>query len=372
MRPTIALLLGFAVIGVASGQPAANPAAPHPRYHLTDPGPGPNGTVSIGRGLSPSGQIAGCWTMPGGHNVPNHAWLWDGEFIQLWSAAPNGDSEAKAINGKNQVVGWVTYRGAVVTCNHAALWLEDKATDLNGQQSDAGTAVAINDAGEIVVTSMKRLAGGEWQPRAYVWKNGKETNLEPLADLPGCNPVAINARGVVVGKCSHGAARLRAVRWEGGKPFDLGLLPQCLNAQATAINDAGQIVGTCWGKLTLHHEEHQADGGVSVRSWTTREGPLHPFLWENGKMRELPRLEGDTTPHAINNKGQIVGSVSDEERRHPRAVLWENGKLLDLNDLIPAGTGWTLRDAVAVNDRGQILVDALGKGRAQCLLLTPN
>ena len=54
----------------------------------------------------------------------------------------------------------------------------------------------------------------------------------------------------------------------------------------------------------------------------------------------------------MNNHGQIVGSASHPEVAH--AFLWEDGAMLDLNDLLPEGHGWTLLHATAINDDGYI------------------
>jgi hypothetical protein len=56
------------------------------------------------------------------------------------------------------------------------------------------------------------------------------------------------------------------------------------------------------------------------------------------------------------------------------AFIYQNGTFQDLNNLIPAGSGWELTDAVAVNDNGQILVDATSttSGQDHALLLTPT
>ena len=45
-------------------------------------------------------------------------------------------------------------------------------------------------------------------------------------------------------------------------------------------------------------------------------------------------------------------------RVRSRAFLYERGKMVNLNDLIPAGSGWLLDAALDINDRGQILVSA--------------
>jgi hypothetical protein len=47
--------------------------------------------------------------------------------------------------------------------------------------------------------------------------------------------------------------------------------------------------------------------------------------------------------------------------------------LVNLNTLIPAGTGYTLTDALAINDSGQILRDATNaSGIERAVLLSPK
>jgi len=49
------------------------------------------------------------------------------------------------------------------------------------------------------------------------------------------------------------------------------------------------------------------------------------------------------------------------------------GALVDLNTLVPANCGFTITDAVAINDSGQILCDATNaSGDEHAILLTPQ
>src|SRR5258708_37923513 len=76
---------------------------------------------------------------------------------------------------------------------------------------------------------------------------------------------------------------------------------------------------------------------------------------------------------AVNGHGQVVGS-SLNSKGESRAVIWENGKITDLNDLIPGATGLVLTRATAINNRGQIVVEqqTQSDGPTKSFLLTPR
>jgi hypothetical protein len=54
------------------------------------------------------------------------------------------------------------------------------------------------------------------------------------------------------------------------------------------------------------------------------------------------------------------------------AVLWENGKTLDLNSFVPQGTDLTLNEAFFINERGEISgFGTLSNGDQHAFLLIP-
>lgn len=89
-------------------------------------------------------------------------------------------------------------------------------------------------------------------------------------------------------------------------------------------------------------------------------------------MTDLGTLKGGSSyANDINDAGQIVGSSQVSKALDFHAVVWDGGKLYDLNTLIHARSGWTLRDAVAINNCGQIAGSGVHSGRRRAFLLTP-
>jgi probable HAF family extracellular repeat protein len=80
-------------------------------------------------------------------------------------------------------------------------------------------------------------------------------------------------------------------------------------------------------------------------------------IWENGKIKDLGRVDTDacSRAYALNERGQVVGGSGDCHS-FLHAFVWEDGgSVLDLNTLIPPGSGLQLTNAININDRGEIL-----------------
>ncbi len=56
----------------------------------------------------------------------------------------------------------------------------------------------------------------------------------------------------------------------------------------------------------------------------------------------------------INDLGQVV-DFSSATDGNMHAFLYSSGKMTDLNSLLPAGSGWTLESALAINGAGDIV-----------------
>jgi probable HAF family extracellular repeat protein len=246
--------------------------------------------------------------------------------------------------------------------------------------ADHSWAFDINEAGQV--------AGQVLLPennafRALLWQGGNKLLLSDIVSYAS----GINNLGQVVGhEVPDYYISTRAVLWEDGEMRDLNVGG---GSMAADINDAGQVVGSYTPDLF---------------------GPSTAFLWQNEVTTFLPDLGGYGRANAINAAGQIAGDASHPDTNKYHAVLWENGAVLDLgaqasltsrandindlgqvvgfeegrgavlwddlllrdlNSLIPPGSGWDLREASGINNKGQIVGQGVYNGQSRAFLLSP-
>jgi len=177
----------------------------------------------------------------------------------------------------------------------------------------------------------------------FLWQNGAMTGLGSLGGTT-TYALRINASGEVIGFSDTAAGVSHAFLWQNGAMTDLGTLSGGGASSANAINASGLIVGTS----------------------TDASGATHAVTWSGGKIGELPGLAGSAGDVAsdVNAQGVIVGTSNGE------AVAWQNGVIVDLNSLLPAGSGWKLTTATAVNDAGQVIGQGTDNGAAAAFELT--
>lgn len=263
---------------------------------------------------------------------------------------------AAAINNRGQIVG---FRGSgFVSANtewnvHAYLWQGGKRTDLGTPvRTSQIYAYGINDAGQIV---------GSAYSSPMFWAAGKKIHLPPLVKNPRyttlpCEALGINNAGLIVGYGSTARVEHQPVVWQNRRLRRLDLLPGCREGEAVAINTRGDIVGAC-----------------SLRRYGR---PRRACVWVNNLPHALGALRADmdAEARAINAQGQVVGFTGAEvkKRWRTRGFVWQNGRLTDLNALLPPHSGWTLESAAGINDRGQIVGSGTHNGRLRGFLLTPH
>lgn len=191
-------------------------------------------------------------------------------------------------------------------------------------------------------------------------------------------PMAINNANLIAGQAGYIAldtlsTTIHASVYDGVATIRLGdTHPFYGQSIATAINDTGHVAGYVYGNFKLSGFPYvQPEAALWINGVITLLGTLtpSPFI-----------IQGPITEaHAINNLDQVVGVAAQGPEiggggpHIPAAFLYSNGILSDLNTLIPAGTGFTLQDAVGINDAGLILVNGVdGNNQPHSFLLTPT
>ena len=125
-----------------------------------------------------------------------------------------------------------------------------------------------------------------------------------------------------------------------------------------AINASGQVTGdSVLSTLVQVPCPPQRYGGPQK----CFKHPDDAFVWSNGTMTDLG---SNFSPAAVNDSGVIVGGQ----------FVYNGGTLQNLNNLIPAGSGYQIQNATGINDNGQIVANATDTATNQghALLLTPN
>jgi probable HAF family extracellular repeat protein len=211
--------------------------------------------------------------------------------------------------------------------------------------------LAIGPSGAIVGTDLTGIVG-----QFLIWEPGAEPR--PLTNGTykaawGGRIIGANARGDILASIGEdgpesSSALYRTGRlWRNDSPVDLGQLNPSVPMRTlpTAWNTRGQVVG--WSPV------------AEIRRLGDNGYPSHPFLWENGVMRDLGILGsspcgepvecGGGIATAINIHGTVVGQSSTKGSQI-RAFIWQNGEMRDLGPFPGQNT-----NALAINDRGQVL-----------------
>jgi probable HAF family extracellular repeat protein len=384
-----ALSLG-PTLGYAQEQSGTQKQKPQQvRYAVTDLGPvgGPPGQPIT---ITSSGLISGVAAMPDG---TEHAILWyKGLEADIGTHGLGGlNSVAFGGNDSVQAVGeaetstpdpngedFCGFRAlglpsAGSTCL-PFLWQNGVMNPLPTLGGNNGAANQINNRGEAAGVAENSTADTACpapqvlQFKPVIWKRGAVTELRTVAEDPDGVAFAINDNGQAVGGsgvCAPFSQQLyinlqslHALLWQKGKVTDLGNLGgdgYGFGNLALNVNSSGQAVG---------FSDLAGDAG------------FHGFLWSKTTgMQDLGTLPGDANSSAvgINDAGEVVG-ISLDANFNPRAFVRRNGRMKDLNALVPGDSPLFLLLACSINSHGEIIGLAVEKstGEAHGFLAIPK
>jgi len=281
-------------------------------------------------GINDQDQVIGTATLGGGV-------VWqDGQITTLGEVSGDSSAQVLGLNDEGQIVG----ASNSATTNHPVLWQNGALTQLSllGPSYNA-RAFGINDQ-DVIVGSTRTSADLD---QAFSEQNGTTTLLGNLAGGGAYNATMLNSRAMAINDsdqiAGYGLATgnvYHAILWQNGIVTDLGTLNGGTTSEATAISSTGTVVGFS----------------------TDSNGVYQAVAWQNEAIQELPGLQsnGNSAAYGINESGQVVGSsdIYTALGWVEHAVLWQNGTLIDLNNYVPANSGWVLNIAEGINDNGEI------------------
>jgi hypothetical protein len=316
--------------------------------------------------------------------------VWDDGVLTY--LPPNGaesdcDTQATAMGPEGHVAGMEVCFDTGSAVKRYLLWLgNDVVADLSSFSTPARTESAeeffppflnaVDATGAVVGHATFRdldapLEGPDFVRGAVVWSGGSVSwagVASPGADGVQCPKDHswawdVNGSGQLVG-WHHGATTCyQAFVFDGATTVAIPKLETTSSAldsnvsEALAVNEAGEVVGFSSVDCDVLYPGHC--------------GNRHAFHWDVGVLTDLhPNDPGWTSSMAtaLDDRGRIVGFVSDATLNTRRPVIWwGSGEWAFLEDLVRTGDGVNcLHTPVAIDDAGRIVV--VGPG-GTCLLI---
>lgn len=318
-------------------------------YTFTDLGAlGTNG-FSVAKGVNATAQVSGS-AGTNNSNSSEVSFYSDGTMTG-WGTLGGDSGIGNAINASGQVAGYSTDASGTY---RAFLAANGRLTDIGDLGGGSAVAYGINDLDQVVGSAV--TSDGSNHP--FLYSDGKMIDLGTLGSPNGGSwwnsAQGVNNSGQVTGTSYTATSGFFAFLWSKGKITKMGTLGGPYS-QGYAINNKGQVTGIAYLK----------------------NGAAHAFIANCAtcRLKDLGAfgIGGTSWGFGINDSGVVVGMATCTCNAGQLAFVYSNGKLQDLNKLIPAGTGWSLIEADSINDAGQIVGTAMKKnGEEHGFLLTPQ
>jgi len=243
--------------------------------------------------------------------------------------------------------------------------LEYKVRDLGwiGSNYSEVAAFATTDSDMILGSG---VSGQDNKTYFAVWdKDGNLTALERIGTSSEASD--INSSGTIVGYADMSSNDYYAVVWDATGAVTRTIGP----GSANAINDTGQILlydmsgylvlnpdGTSYGLNNIPGYRSSSPSSLNSNGWAagrTRDMVgynYYPAIWDsqgNGSILSMPVGFTDSSVCAINDAGQVVGSVSDPVQ--VSAVIWNTS---GMPSLLPHLDGYNRSYAQDINNAGWV------------------
>jgi hypothetical protein len=289
-----------------------------------------------------------------------------------------------AINSGGDIAGSVTIPAKGVPPVHAFFY--DATTGTSTRVGDDGTyyqaATGINDARQVSINTMG--ADGD---RVYRWEAGAMT-LVVGRQYYMAGSAGIDARGNVYGANMIYPNPFHAYVWDGTL-HDLGA-----NVGASTSVMPPDSTGRLYGTMTMVDGSHLVEYvGTGIRDYGVpfpgfdggkvggglMVGFANPlFMAPTAYVYDLPNGPLRTPLglrtgqfNGVNATGDAVGALFDGTNGPEHAILWKQGRLVDLTASLK-DPSWKLIAATAINDTGQIAGYGYHDGHRAAFLLTPR
>ena len=373
-------------------------------YTITDLGT-LGGSFSQASALNNRGQVAGTSTTKNGDA---HGYVWQNGKMTDMGTLGGDFSVTSALNNNGAAVGLSVDQDEEYI--NAFAWRDGKMSRVLQKSEQISVATGINDSGAIVGISQDkqervwgfarkgdklllfRLKDSDFTAVSAINVGGSIAGFgftnsgikaftrdaeNKFRDLPGlsgedCFAEAINERGDAAGASFlNDTDTLHGVVWRDGKPIDLGTLPGLPDSLAFSINRDGAAVGAAYPP----DEENESHFGKMPA--VSRKDSIQRYMDILDCIKPTSRLWLDEGS-ALSDRLASIDATQEKLRlataknELPHAFIWRNGKITDLNKLLPSGSGWTLLIAPGINDKGQISGVGLHDGKVRAFLLSPK
>lgn len=289
--------------------------------------------------------------------------------LVVYGATLGGDTGiAMVCNGHGQMAGW---EQADDNGPYHAFWYDVALNQIRDLGADT-TPRAVNAAGKVLIDVLHFGTTHE----SWIY-NPADDSYDQLTSLDGqVTPFDFNDSDTVVGQYDahhpNTTTWPKAFRAVGGTMVDIappeaGAGNAGQSSQAKFVNAAGKCAGTYIDSADFKTRVFYNDGGASFGIGTALDSDVRGInssgvICGNYKVSGVFRAFsysvgggfldlGAFSARGINNLGWIVGY----DGLSSTAYIYKDGVLHNLNDFLPLASGWTLSQALFVNNNRQIV-----------------